>query len=172
VERHFCASSELVLSLMISPIFSEFQAGFFMAYHLINCFLADLSLGRVFTSKMVENFLDEFKANKALRTDLDGRYRSLKEDLTVLIEDPDRKNVAPELFKAFERLAGQTKDIAAVIIDKPDGLKGKLIADLVHMHLNRAFRVNQRQQELLVYYCLHKYFISRIARRKRMSHSD
>jgi len=44
--------------------------------------------------------------------------------------------------------------------------KMKLLADLVHMQLNRTFSVRQRQQELLVYYCLQKYTSSRLAREK------
>jgi len=39
---------------------------------------------------------------------------------------------------------------------------------LVHMQLNRTFSVNQRQQELLVYYCLQKYYASLKAREKSL----
>ena len=32
----------------------------------------------------------------------------------------------------------------------------QLLADIIHMHLNRLFADRQREQELVVYYCLHK----------------
>jgi hypothetical protein len=40
-----------------------------------------------------------------------------------------------------------------------------LLADLVHMQLNRIFRTAQRRQELLVCFCLHKFLCSWKARR-------
>jgi hypothetical protein len=38
--------------------------------------------------------------------------------------------------------------------------KTQLLADLIHMHLNRLFIDQQRNQELIVYYCLYKHQLS------------
>jgi hypothetical protein len=38
--------------------------------------------------------------------------------------------------------------------------KNQLLADLIHMHLNRIFIDRQRNQELIIYYCLYKYQVS------------
>jgi len=45
----------------------------------------------------------------------------------------------------------------------------KLVADLIHMHLNRLFNEKQRKQEFIIYYLLYKYYISIEARKCKMS---
>ncbi|MGY8712177.1 hypothetical protein RAD16_41190, partial [Bradyrhizobium sp. 18BD] len=38
--------------------------------------------------------------------------------------------------------------------------RDQLLADLIHMHLNRLFIDRQRNQELIIYYCFYKYQLS------------
>ncbi len=42
-----------------------------------------------------------------------------------------------------------------------------LIADIIHMHLNRLFNERQRKHEFVIYYMLHKYYLSSEARRSK-----
>ncbi|MDN5288977.1 MAG: hypothetical protein JWR38_5251 [Mucilaginibacter sp.] len=176
VEQYFEASSNFVLKLLKErrkgqTFLTEYDAGFFSAFHVINCFLDGPILIKVLTGNMAEQFLSEFKANKELRKDMDAKYRAMKADLTGLLENPLTTILSRELHVEFKTLIDQTKIIAAATINKTLEQKSKLFADLIHMHLNRTFRSNQRSLELLVYYCLHKYMSSKTVRLERNIYS-
>lgn len=177
VEHHFEASSDLVLKLLHEQskgqtFLTEYDAAFFMSYHLINCFLDKPMAIKSFAGHVTAGFLSEFKAAKELRTDMDAKFRRMKANLTALMEKPAAAVLSVELLPVFKNLMAQTKLIATAVSNKPTEQRNKLIADLVHMHLNRTFRTSQRKQELLVYHCLHKHVISMIARQQQTVHSD
>jgi thiopeptide-type bacteriocin biosynthesis protein len=176
VEGHFEASSDVVLKLLnekslVQPLM-EYDTVFFIAYHLINCFLDDPIVIKLFANNMAEGFLSEFKADKELRMDIDAKYRNMKVNLTSLMEKPIADILSRKLLIVFKVLMDQTKVIAIAMSNKPIEQRSRFIADLVHMHFNRSFRINQRSLELLVYYCLYKYMNSKTARQKKAVHSD
>jgi thiopeptide-type bacteriocin biosynthesis protein len=169
VEQYFEASSDLILKMLQESHkgqsdLTAFEAGCVVIFHLLGCFIGKLPLVKMFTGHMAEAFLLEFKANKELRIDLDTKYRAIKPRLTDLLENPVKKIFTKGLRVKFQRLMEQTKIVAAATGDQAVEQNGRMIADLIHMHLNRVFRSNPRQQELLVYYCLNKYVSSKIVR--------
>lgn len=177
VEGYFEASSEFVLKLLQEKskgkgFLTEYDAAFFSVFHLIGVFFDDLLLSKIFAGNMAESFLSEFKANKELRKDMDAKYREIKINLIALLENPLNAIFTQKTEIAFKNLISQTKIITSLMAGKSQERRGKLMADLIHMHLNRTFRSNQRQQELLVYYCLNKYISSKIARMAKPSYSD
>lgn len=177
VEQHFEASSGFVLKLLgetgKAPMcLTEYHAGYFSAFHMIYLFFGNTMLMKSFTGNVVELFLLEFKASKELRKDLDSKYRVMKNELADPLENSLKPVFSRELDIVFKNLIGQTGKVVLAMANKSQEQRNKLVADLIHMHLNRLFRSNQRQQELLVYYCLHKYLISKTAKKRKSAYSS
>jgi hypothetical protein len=94
---------------------------------------------------------------------LDLKYRSIKPRIGALLE----KQADWEYFANFQVLAEKTTAINNYVSNRGLTERLALFADLVHMQLNRTFRVKQRQQELIVYYFLQKYLASVIAKKNK-----
>ncbi|WP_183567728.1 thiopeptide-type bacteriocin biosynthesis protein [Mucilaginibacter sp. SP1R1] len=169
-EHHFYRSSELLLQCIDEEAqetanLTEFQVAFLSAYHLLMAFQEDLPGAKRFTGLMVDAFQAEFGGTKELKIGMDAKYRVLKPGLTAIFQ---LQGEGSGLIKIggdlLTKLIAWTEHIAAAAGHKTADEKTRLAGDLIHMHLNRAFRDNQRQQEFLVYYCLHKYITGRLAR--------
>jgi len=164
VEDLFYAGSHLavlVLTLKENNPFrlSEFELALLTACRMISCFFLSLEVSLDYLVRVTDQFMAEFRADKSLKVAMDEKYREKKLMIADLLERRDlSKHLSPFLTQ-MSVLKGLTENYS---IDD----KMKLLADLVHMQLNRTFSVRQRQQELLVYYCLQKYTSSRLAREK------
>jgi len=164
VEELFCAGSLFavqMLRLRDNGTFqlNEFDVAVFTATHMIACFFPDRAGALDYITKVRDQFMAEFKADKPLRLAMDEQYRSKKSTIADLLEDKGLVELLSPVLRQMTVLQGLTK---AYSIDR----KKELLADLVHMQMNRTFSVKQRQQELLVYYCLQKYMSSSMARKK------
>jgi len=162
VEGHFCASSALVLGFLEQRAagnipFSDWAWGWLTVYALLDTFWGDLSRMKAFCEKRKDHFLSEFRGDKTLRVGMDAKFRAHKGELAALLVvsagEPWKRSLDPLL----EDLLDRTRSIAAVVRLHDEERAERLIADLVHMHLNRIFRGSPREQEMLVYYCLYKY---------------
>jgi len=166
VEELFCAGSNLVaiaLSLKekSSIVLSEFDLAILTAYRMISCFFSIPAIAKEYVSKVTDRFMTEFRADKPLKLAMDDKFREKKSLIAELVESNAlSKHILP-ILKQMSVLNGLTENY---LKDK----KMELLADLVHMQLNRTFSVNQRQQELMVYYCLGKYHTSLLAREKSL----
>lgn len=58
----------------------------------------------------------------------------------------------------------ELQDVAAAAAGWGGDKRGGLLADLIHMHLNRLFSRSQRSQEMMLYYCLWQHYTSQKAR--------
>ncbi|TBO42238.1 lantibiotic dehydratase [Pedobacter kyonggii] len=164
VEELFCAGSHLtvlVLTLKGNNSFqlSEFELAILTAYRMISCFFPSLVDALDYLGKVTDQFMAEFRADKTLKVAMDEKYRGKKLVIAELLESKALSKHLSPLLKQMSVLEGLTSSYSK---DK----RMELLADLVHMQLNRTFSVRQRQQELLVYYCLQKYASSRLAREK------
>lgn len=63
--------------------------------------------------------------------------------------------------------ASKAKEVLNAAANFSSRRKNQLLADLIHMHLNRLFIDRQRHQELIVYYCIYKYQVSIAAMAKK-----
>ena len=70
-----------------------------------------------------------------------------------------------EELQQMELMLGKVRNLAKLSREYAITEKIALLADVVHMQLNRTLAVQHRRQEMLVYYYLEKYLASRIARR-------
>jgi len=160
VEAFFCASSQLVLEFLgsraaVYPDRNRFCLGACQAIldHLVPAadqlsFLADRS----------ERFLLEFGGDKALRISLDGLYR--KERKALFSEAPDSGINTCLPRNGPDHLAASLRQIAEKARHLQFARRLDLAADLIHMHVNRAYPEQQRRHELVLYYCLYKHHLT------------
>jgi thiopeptide-type bacteriocin biosynthesis protein len=172
IETFFCAGSELVIRYTVlleqgKTSLSDVQLGLITAYSLIKWFLKDSTLIIDFIKLRTARFAQEFAADKKIKMDLDQRYRLKKTEIEHLLTG---QLAGKTLITAFNALYDRTMEITDILKDNPLYEKQKLLADLVHMQLNRTFRIKQRQQEFMVYYFLEKYAISIKARAQKSTH--
>ncbi|MDQ0640070.1 thiopeptide-type bacteriocin biosynthesis protein [Pedobacter sp. W3I1] len=164
VEELFCAGSDLAAFVLTlrgnsSLQLSEFELAILTVSRMINCFFSSLVDALDYLGKVTDQFMAEFRAEKPLKVAMDEKYREKKIMIADLLEGKELSKHLSPLLKQMAVLDELTRSYSK---DK----RMELLADLVHMQLNRTFSVRQRQQELLVYYCLQKYTNSRLAREK------
>jgi lantibiotic biosynthesis protein len=152
VEAVFFRGSELACATLHLP---PFRLALCTAFRMIAVFYPEMAAAANFAGPAAERFLLEFGGGKALRLSLDRKYRSLRPEIETWLETgfTDTLYLEPflEQLEAMRKTAGQ---------------QDRLLADLIHMQLNRTFREDARKQELLVYFCLHRYLTAKLARRK------
>ncbi|WP_439698167.1 lantibiotic dehydratase [Mucilaginibacter sp. AW1-7] len=168
VEKFFCSSSVLTLLFLrkysAKPEFmSIYSFGFLTVHLIINTVFDKGDDGIAFIRRVVDSFFNEFGKDQALKIDLDSKYRSLRQDLNRLIADKSyfkrlrMQKKAADFKRSVDNVFGP---LSASKIDR----RMQLAADLIHMHLNRLFSEQQREQEFIIYFCLLKYKISAKAR--------
>lgn len=166
VEELFHLGSNLVaLALSLrekkSIELSEFDLAILTAYRMIRCFFSAPEIANEYISEVTGQFIAEFRADKALMVALDDNFRQKKYVIAELVKS---KVLSKDILPLLEQMSFLNRLTESYSKDK----KMRLLADLVHMQLNRTFSVKQRQQELMVYYCLGKYHTSLLAREKSL----
>jgi thiopeptide-type bacteriocin biosynthesis protein len=134
---------------------------FVLVYRMCTTLLPDREKLGLFLNRIKNNFLTEFKGNERLHIDFDNRYRELAGPLRALIE----RGATP--VTGSEAEGGVLESLNRLVsgaVKFPDSRCEKLLADLVHLQVNRVFANRQRQHEALVWYCLYKYETSLAAR--------
>lgn len=171
IEDFFHGSSELVLRYIKVAGQKSFRHSYHsMAFvsvnYLLKSFIPDLPERITFLDHMVHLFYAEFATDKSLKIDLDQKYRELKLEITSLLGNEryyERLKLGP-WADLFSTRIGEVLEQASGFNNKR---RNQLLADMVHMHLNRLFIDKQRNQELIVYYCLFKYQVGMNAIKKR-----
>lgn len=169
-EQVFCASSALVAAyLRRGPYIEQDYAYYALAYKGVNDILeafgfkiaAKVSLlGHLYAS-----FYREFGGGKKLKAALAAKFREISSVPGIFPEKetyvlPVRLRIV-NLQRHFDECLQYLAVQAAVLSSTK---KKQLVADLMHMHLNRLFTDQPRQQELVVYYCLWRQYKSFMAR--------
>jgi thiopeptide-type bacteriocin biosynthesis protein len=160
VENVFGASSDLIVHYIKEAVSVNFKmpyysVAFVSVKQMIETFIPDLTAQIIFLDQMVTSFYWEFSDDKLLKLDLNEKYRELKIELKSILSDSDyyRDLQIAEIHHTF---VAQLNALVRNKALKHDQRKHQLLADLIHMHLNRLFVDDQRKQELVVYYCLWK----------------
>lgn len=109
-----------------------------------------------YLTNVVDSFMNEFSHIPNLKYQLDLTYRKHKLFLSSL-KDAPALNANSKLKKIGEEncrhLAAYIKQLGAL----PVSTIYKHLADVIHMHLNRIFNDQPREQEFTLYYLLLKY---------------
>lgn len=108
-----------------------------------------------------EAYAKEFGVNRELKQKLGKRYRKYYEKITILYDSTPN----PDIDCLDDILTNRSNELQTIIYDKEiqPGLsdnKTQYLASLIHMHINRLFRSNQRQNEFVLYDFLYRYFYS------------
>jgi len=161
VEGFFHGSSELVIRYIKISRLKSFKNSYHSlalvsVTYLLNGFLPDINIRITFLEQMVQTFYSEFSNDKSLKIELDQKYREIKKEIAGLLPHQEyyEKLKLMRWSDIFELKTNAILNVASGFTAKR---KNQLLADLIHMHLNRIFIDRQRNQELIIYYCLYKY---------------
>jgi thiopeptide-type bacteriocin biosynthesis protein len=120
-----------------------------------------------------ENFGGEFGMNRALKEQLEGKFRKDRAVINELLDrSKDQENPMLPLFELITRKSHSLRPIAEEILKLYNNKEpnpfflNDLIGSYSHMMINRLFKSKQRLHELVLYDFLHRYYKSEIARRK------
>ncbi|OOQ59991.1 lantibiotic dehydratase [Mucilaginibacter pedocola] len=147
-EDVFRESSGLAISFIGMGDTQRFHFALASAHAMIVAFLEND--GAAFCEIMAESFLQEHRADKALKIALGNKFRGLR---NLLGGTPVKEPAFHGLIETMSNIRDAATSLGAQA-------KQELLGSLVHMHLNRCFPAEQRKQELLVYYSLSKYLRS------------
>ncbi len=162
VEKVFERSSYLIVNYLKRESLPNFNfeyhsLAFVTVAEIVALFFPDIASQLNFTQQVAYSFSLEHQDIKTLKFTLDKKYRSLKDEISGLI---DHKESYYKQLRLTD-LNLQLKESISHIIDQAQSFtkerKTQLAADLIHMHLNRLFPDEQRYQELIVYHCLYKH---------------
>jgi thiopeptide-type bacteriocin biosynthesis protein len=164
VESFFNVSSELVLHyLKITRLKSFSNTYYSLAFvsvaNLLNSFLPDINIQITFLEQMVQTFYSEFSSDKSLKVELDQKYREIKKEVAGLLTNKEYYEKL-KLGEWSDSFSLKVHEVSNATLDFAIKRKNQLLADMIHMHLNRLFIDRQRNQELIIYYCLYKYNVS------------
>jgi len=104
-------------------------------------------------------------SQKPVKISIDKKFRALRPELAFLEDEnawPQHMGVIKEfLQKRSQNTRKKLTELAA--LDKPG-----ILTSLLHMHVNRLFKSDQRFNEFVMYYMTFKYYKSMAARMKHM----
>ncbi|WP_378187576.1 thiopeptide-type bacteriocin biosynthesis protein [Aquimarina sp. W85] len=162
-ETIFFYSSELLLSAL--EHFKNDESYFLFVLSAIDQFLTNFNLDLVqkidFTKANMLAFKKEFEADKKLNKQLDKKYANLRSKIHDAIDKKDSD------YKIFKTILSHPKFCNQRIIQQVITVKTtyamdvsleELLSSYIHMHVNRAFRSQQRFYELVCYDLLYKYY--------------
>ncbi|WP_461452133.1 lantibiotic dehydratase [Mucilaginibacter sp.] len=172
-EKMFETSSDLVVKYLnnISKSetnYSELHLAILSIYNIINIFLP-LNIDKINILNLIhENMKHEFEDSKQVKVQLDNKYREYSSFISN-IEYCNTNIIKITGAKEFNAFLNSTQKLRENAQYLSKNQLFKLIADIMHMHLNRVFSDKQRKQEFIIYYLINKYFLSVEARLKKES---
>jgi thiopeptide-type bacteriocin biosynthesis protein len=161
VEDFFYASSELVCSYLRRQPGEDHEQYLAISSMsiMLNMALPNTKQQVDFLAAVKESLSREYGREKSVRVELDQKYREVKK-IFMELGNGDfhfKKMKLSGAHHLFIQALGAVIRKAA----KFDPIRRQsLLADLIHMHLNRTFSSQQRRQEFVLYYFFHKFTIS------------
>jgi len=156
IEASFCLSTRMIIRAIKARNLTQqlpiYLTGIVPAYWLINDWIKDPAKRLVFITNVRDNLFAEFGGSAALKIALDETKRSFKKEIAQSIKD--------EKFFLMFGLKREWRDWRAVMSTISLSVKKnreQLLADLLHMHFNRVFHTEMREQELVAYTLMHQY---------------
>ena len=139
----------------------------------IDQYLTDFGLSFVekknLMEKMKTNFANEFNLDKALKLQLDQRFRSNRDIIEMILNQTfvESHQYAP-LFEYINKKSENTSSIIEKIkMLKSENELMKYLSDTIHMTVNRTIGDNQRTHELVMYDFLFRYYQTALARKSK-----
>ena len=154
---HWLREAESAENLTETPVLA-----LYMTFQLAECFWNNGALLEGFLEGRAGAMRREYANEKQVKREFDGKYREISSELNrALLGASPIRPWSNELEASMGQLLQQTAAIAekAAVLNMTKRMQ--LIGDLLHMQLNRLFSSAPRQQEALVFHCLHKFAVSR-----------
>jgi len=166
-EDVFCASSALLAECMSQSLLDTTAHGVYRIAcsgisDIFHAFGLSLQEKANLLRQLYESFYEEFGQTKALKPQLSRKYRAISKGGDFPSKGPMPGNA--RLQKLHRNHIASLQAIARKAKRLRPGKKKQLVADLLHMHLNRLFIDEARKQELVVYYSLWRAATSALAR--------
>jgi len=126
-----------------------------------------------FYQNMCNVYHSEFGIQKQARVVMDKKYRKLSQKIEMMFYTEDHFGEYRLIMKEVEAFKKSSELLVKELLKKHSeklldvGFES-FISSVIHMHINRMFRTQQRKYELLIYYFLMKFHTSRMARRAHM----
>ncbi|MEZ0609798.1 lantibiotic dehydratase [Fibrella sp. WM1] len=131
---------------------------------LLDDFAVDLATRTSLLQTLQAQFLAEHQADQALRKQLNDRFRAQQRLIEQRLTEPN----VPSLTDRTVALGTLSAQIRAACEANPDGPSLlSLLSSYLHMTLNRLFTSAHRQQEMVVYHFLARYYESKLARQRK-----
>ncbi len=138
----------------------------------IDTYLSDFGLTLIekkeLMEKMKTNFANEFHLDKALKIQLDQRFRNNRTFIEQILAD--NLNEIHEYSPLFHAIINKSNQIENIIEQiKSQKSRGELtnyLYDTIHMTVNRTISDNQRLHELVMYDFLFRYYQAEVAKGK------
>lgn len=131
---------------------------------LLTDFALDLATKTSLLQTLQAQFLAEHHADQALRKQLNDRFRAQQRLIEQTLAQPN----VPSLRARSIELGTLARQIRAACAANPAGpSRQSLLASYLHMTLNRLFTSAHRQQELVIYHFLARYYESQLARQRK-----
>lgn len=167
VETVFYYSSKLVCQYIkqlnaVPKTFSYYSIALVSTYGIINLFSDFINDEITFTDAIAKSLYNEFSKDKSLQISLDQKYRDMKPEIEQLLKSNHLYNHL-KLDKEYDTFVNACINLKKQALNISTDQKINLVADIIHMHLNRIFFEQQRKQELCIYHMLHKYFTAQKA---------
>ncbi|WP_313385954.1 thiopeptide-type bacteriocin biosynthesis protein [Chishuiella sp.] len=168
-EKLFHVDSECIASFIKDLNGNEgevyrYKFAFLNVDNFLDQFNYSLEDKKLLLNKMSNDFYVEFKKyfneEKSYRGYLNNKYRELRNEISeVLNESTEINNELISYLKVRNNFIQKNIKNYSEYIDE-------LMYSYVHMTLNRLFLIRPRENELIVYYLLNKYYESEIAKIK------
>ncbi len=171
IEKIFQVSSDLILNYLKNigkkqTIFSELHLALISVHSFLEIFYDD-NLRRIGLLKgLHEGMRHEFEDSKQVKLQMDNKYR----EYSFFINNMDNHKAEIVGIVGKKEYNTYLKALSLLKLNTARFESEKLmmlIADIIHMHLNRLFNERQRKHEFVIYYMLHKYYLSSEARRSK-----
>lgn len=110
-----------------------------------------------------------FNMNKSLKVSLDTKVRNNKAQVEEILNIDDE--MLSPLYKILLNYINESSHTIDKILKRKNSKEleiefNNLLGSIIHMHYNRLFRTQQRIYELVIYYFMHKFYVSMAARIK------
>jgi thiopeptide-type bacteriocin biosynthesis protein len=109
------------------------------------------------------SFNNEFNMNKSIKVQMDAKYRKYRGQIKSIMEYKSEGPVS--IHNLIQERSLKISELAKEILSVESRHElqvslDDLMASYIHMHINRLMKSRQRTNELLLYYFLHKYYVS------------
>ncbi|NVM66898.1 thiopeptide-type bacteriocin biosynthesis protein [Mucilaginibacter sp. SG538B] len=161
VEEVFFRGSEFVCQSLLNKPGSGNDG--FMLWPVRHCYQMllvfyrnDLEKAMAVCQWVSHAFFMEHDGDKKLKRSMDDRYREIRAALLY-----DEKQSFGD-WELITHLNASLSDLSNASAGKPEPFRQKLIADIIHMQVNRIFKSEQRRHETFIWHCLLKMFVSAV----------